>query len=508
MNVVINIVIRVLCLSVVASLAACRGYTPLPLPAPDSIGKQSRTNFVVILLDDMGTHDLGVSGNTFIETPAMDQLAREGVVLSQAYANAPNCAPSRAALMSGQYPTRTGVYTMMTGDIGNASRRKLLAAPNRAHLPERVYTLAEALRDSGYVTAHIGKWNLGTGPVRGPRGQGFDINIGGYRGGAKHYMAPYAQELPGLQSAPKGEYLTDRLNGEAVKFIEQHSDKPFFLYLSHFAPHFPIQAPAETNAKYERKRDEICAREPGHDYCDPRSHYPEYAAMLEHVDRGLNDVRAALKREGLDGNTVIVVTSDNGGYAWSNELQVSRGMKSQLYEGGIRVPMIWHVPRSRVAGRSNDTPVTLMDIYPTVLNMAGASPVGLQLDGSDLSPIVFKPDTSGAASLRKRPLFWYLPGYTVDSEVTDEALATPQVDRPFTQLPASVLRQGGWKLIRYYGDTPSELYDLSMDPKEQRDLFDATPVHARSMMKTLESWLRETGGVLDLPPNPAYGQGQ
>lgn len=469
---------------------------------------QRPPNFILIVLDDLGTHDLGFTGNTFVETPSLDALAKQGVVFTQAYANAPNCAPSRAALMSGQYPPRTGVYTMMTGEVGKSSRRKLQAAPNRAYLPESVYTLAEALRDQGYVTANIGKWNLGTGLVRGPLGQGFDVNVGGYRGGADHYMAPYNEHLPGLQQAPAGEYLTDRLNTETVHFIESHAEKPFFLYLPHFAPHFPIEAPSETVAKYQAKLDALCAQDAARTDCHAASFYPAYAAMLEHVDRGVGDIRATLARLGLDDNTVIVVTSDNGGYAWSDELQVLRGGKSQLYEGGIRVPMAWYVPRAQHAGSSQSLPVTLLDVYPTFLTMAGVSSIGLRLDGRDLSPLLGTAAGGSVQPLRQRPLFWYMPGYTQDTEPTPEGMMMPADDKPFTQLPAAVIRQGDWKLIRYYGDTPTELYDLSNDPMERYNLFDVAQSQARELMGTLENWLRNSGGALELPKNPDYRGGQ
>lgn len=487
-------------------LAGCWPWQNNTVVMPEK--PQRPPNFVLVVLDDVGTHDLGFSGNAFVETPALDALAHQSVTFTQAYATAPNCAPSRAALMSGQYALRTGVYTMMTGEPGLSARRKLQAAPNRPYLPESAYTLADALRDRGYVTANIGKWNLGTGLVRGPTGQGFDVNIGGYRGGAERYFAPYDSHLPGLQEAPVGEYLTDRLNTEAIRFIESHADKPFFLYLPHFAPHFPLEAPADTVAKYRAKRDALCAQDGSHDYCRADSLYPTYAAMLEHVDQGIAALRATLDRLGLADNTVIVVTSDNGGYAWSDELQVLRGGKSQLYEGGIRVPMVWHVPASRRTGTQQSLPVSLLDVYPTFLTLANASSVGLLLDGRDLSPVLGAAMGGDVSPLRHRPLYWYMPGYTQDTDASPDAESVSADDKPFTQVPAAVMRQGDWKLIRYYDDTPAELYDLSHDPTERYNLFDAAPERAGELMTALETWLRDNGGVVSLPPNPDYRRGQ
>ena len=252
-----------------------------------SVAAQKPMNFIVILLDDLGLHDVGFMGNDFVETPAIDRLAKDGVVFTQAYANSPNCAPSRAAILSGQYAPRTGVYTMATGDMGKAAERKLQTPKNNMFLSENVYTVAEMLRNHGYATASIGKWNLGHGVVRGPEGQGFDLNIAGHRGGmGQSYFAPYSTQLPNVQNAPAGEYLTDRLNAEAIQFISQHKSQPFFVYLAHYAPHFPIQAPADTKKKYEEKRKAFCGDKPRLTFCDMSNYYPEYAAMIEHIDRG------------------------------------------------------------------------------------------------------------------------------------------------------------------------------------------------------------------------------
>lgn len=469
-------------------------------------------NFIVILLDDLGLHDTGFMGNDFIETPAMDQLARDGVIFTQAYANAPNCAPSRAAIMSGQYAQRTGVYTMVSGDVGEAVQRKLQTPKNNMFLPEQIYTLAEMLRDHGYATASIGKWNLGHGAVRGPEGQGFDINIGGHRGGVgKSYYAPYSKDLPGLKVAPTDEYLTDRLNSEAIKFIAGNKNKPFFLYLSHYAPHFPIQAPRDTVKKYETKRDKFCGAAAALKYCDMTTHYPEYAAMVEHIDRGVAQLRQALQVSGLADNTVIVLMSDNGGYAWAQDPQALTGQKSQLYEGGIRVPMVWLVPEYS-SGLRVDIPVSGIDIYPTFAALAGVNIKQRVLDGKNISPLLTK-----AGKIPSRSLFWYFPAYALDSEVEDPNIKIgSDVNRNFSQIPATVMLRDGWKLIRYYSSHESnasdqsgdgvvpELYYLPDDPLEKNNRFPAEKKRGSDMMHELEGWLKNTGAPLVLPQNPAY----
>lgn len=457
-------------------------------------------NIIVVVLDDLGLHDLGATGNDFVETPAIDRLAREGIHFTQAYASAPNCAPSRAGLLTGQAAPRTGVYTMLSGDVGDSARRRVQTPKNQAFLPEAAVTLAELLRDHGYATAHIGKWNLGTGPVRGPTGQGFQVNVGGYRGGdvGKSYFAPYDPQLPGLQQAPPGEYLTDRLSREAVQFVEQHRAQPFFLYLSHFAPHFPIQAPADTVQKYRHKQAQACTGQPQLRYCTQHALYPEYAAMVEHIDRGMAALDTALERLALRERTVIVLLSDNGGYALVQDPAALRGQKSQLYEGGLRVPMLWRVP-GVAGGQQVREPVTALDVFPTLAALAGIDVAGLTLDGNNLAPL-----WQGGA-WPARDLFWYFPGYALNGE-GDTGMAVPVTvgDSGFQQVPAAVIRRGAWKLVSYYDGTPPELYDLAADPRETTNRYPAEPARAAPLQAALQQWLRATGGVEHLPRNPDY----
>jgi len=452
-----------------------------------------KPNIILILVDDMGWRDVGFMGNTFIETPALDKLAHEGLVFNDAYSNAPNCAPSRAAIMSGQYAPRTQVYTMMTGDMGDARLRRVLTPENKMYLEPSVITMAEMLKTAGYRTAQIGKWNLGSGKVRGPLGQGFDINIAGERNGYAHngYFAPYG--LPGLEKAPKGEYLTDRLTQETIKFIKQsNTNKPFFIYLAHFAPHFPFQAPDTLIKKYHTKKSSPVLNK------QPRDE--TYAAMIDSIDQGIGKIIDTLKEQGADKNTLIIFTSDNGGYEKFSYLEPLRGEKSSLYEGGIRVPMLLWWPGHIAPGKS-DEPVIGIDLYPTLMRAAGVNAVKQALDGSDLSPLFTAKSAEGHAAAQttfaRDALYWYFPAYIADSAETP-------VDEIFQQRPAAVIRKGDWKLIQHFDSPAVELYDLKQDLAESHNLAAQQPAKREELSAALQQWLKHMDAPLPLMPNPQY----
>jgi len=442
-------------------------------------------NILLIVLDDWGWRDAGFMGNDFIETPTLDKLARGGLVFQNAYSNSPNCASSRAAILSGQYAPRTEVYTMLTGDMGDARLRRVQTPPNKMYLEPRVITLAETLKTAGYRTAHIGKWNLGSGDVRGPTGQGFDLNIAGDRNGTARngHFAPY--ELPGLEQAPDGEYLTDRLTEEAITFIEQTSDAPFFIHLSHFAPHFPYQAPDPLVRKYQDKAASLDAN---------AINEPTYAAMVERIDMGIAKILAALEAKKQLNNTLVIVTSDNGGYEGISYLQPLRGQKSLLYEGGIRVPLLFSWPSHITPGKIQ-TPVMGIDFYPTLMAVAGIPAVNQTQDGESLLPLFSNPE----ASLQRDALYWYFPGYVAGNY--DKA-----ADTLFQQRPVAVIRQENWKLIVSLENGGRELYDLSSDPSEQHNLATSQKQIADQLTEKLQRWLKEMDAPLPLRPNPAYDQ--
>jgi arylsulfatase A-like enzyme len=440
-----------------------------------------KPNILLIVLDDWGWRDAGFMENNYIETPTLDKLANEGLIFQNAYSNSPNCASSRAAIMSGQYAPRTEVYTMMTGDMGDARLRRVQTPPNKMYLEPKVITLAETLKAAGYRTAHIGKWNLGSGDVRGPTGQGFDLNIAGDRNGTARngHFAPY--DLPGLEQAPAGEYLTDRLSAEAIGFIEQSSDKPFFIHLSHFAPHFPYQAPEALVQKYQAKSSSMDALTE-----------PLYAAMVERIDTGIGKIITALRAQNLLENTLIIVTSDNGGYEDISYMRPLRGQKSLLYEGGIRVPLLFSWP-GHIRPGATETPVMGIDFFPTLMQVAGVSSVNQTLDGKDISPLFNNSD----ADLQRDALYWYFPGYVAGNY--DKA-----ADTLFQQRPVAVIRQGDWKLILSLENDSRELYDLSKDPGEQHNLSVEQKLVAEGMAIKLHQWLKEMDAPLPLLPNPAY----
>jgi len=427
-------------------------------------GATRQPNFVFILIDDLGWTDLGFMGSRYYETPRIDALAAEGVVFKQAYSNAPNCAPTRACLMSGQYTPRHGVYTVGTPERGQAERRKLIPTPNTTELSTEHVTIAEALKPAGYTCACIGKWHLGDKAPYRPQDRGFDVVYDRSQRG--HY-------------AEDGQYLTDRLTDQSVKFIKACRDTPFFLYLSHHAVHTPIQAKPELTAKYERKTPAGGHRN------------PKYAAMIESMDQSVGRVLDTLDELGLVQNTVVFFFSDNGGYANATSIEPLRGSKGMLYEGGIRVPAIVRWPAVTRAGRVCDVPIIGIDFYPTMLEMAGTSkPAGYTLDGESLVPLLAE-----KTDLKRDAIFWHFPAYL-----------EPYNDgqRPWRTTPASVVRQGDWKLIEFFEDGRLELYNVRADISETKDLADEEPERAKTLHAKLAQWRQRVNAPVPRQLNPRF----
>lgn len=430
----------------------------------------AKPNIIFIYIDDLGWADVGFNGSTYYETPNIDQLASQGIIFSQAYANAPNCAPSRASVMTGQYTPRHKIYTVGTSARGKEEDRRMIPVPNTENLPLHYTTLAEALDDAGYTTGHFGKWHLGDTGFH-PEDQGFDVNVGGYKSGSPRggYFPPYNN--PKLADGPDGEYLTDRLTNEAIAFIEENKERAFFLYLSHYAVHTPIQAQADVIAKYERKAP------------DGDQKNPTYAAMIESADRSVGSVLEQIAALGLTENTLVVFYSDNGGAVQATSNQPLRGYKGMLYEGGIRVPLAVKWPARITAGQLNSTPVMGIDFYPTLLEIAGAETPVHNMDGVSLVPIF-----SGSGNLAARNLYWHFPAYL------EVPRGTPG---PWRTTPAGAIRSGDYKLIEFFENGILKLYNVREDPGESINLADQLPEKADLLHESLRDW-RETVGA-DMP---------
>ncbi len=445
-----------------------------------------KPNIILFLVDDMGWSDLGCFGSQYYETPNIDKLAKEGIKFTNAYANAPNCAPTRACLLSGQYTPRHGVYTVNDPVRGKLEDRKLVPPENRRILLSEKITIAEALKKGGYVSASMGKWHMGDPPELGPKAQGFDVNIAGDHHGhpPAGYFSPY--ELPNLKNAPKGEYLTDRLTEEAIQFIENNKDAPFFLYLPFYTVHTPIQAKKNLIEKFKAK--------PG----SSGQNNPEYAAMIASLDAGVGRILQKADELGLTENTFVLLSSDNGGVGGYEDLDIPinditsnaplRGGKGMLYEGGIRVPMIVRWPGFVKPGQVTDVPVISTDFYPTLLDVAGVdAPANYPMDGESLLPII-----KNGSTLNRNAIFWHFPAY-LQAGGTRELRTTP----------AGAIRRGNYKLIEFFEDGRLELYDLQNDIGETKNLAEELPEKTKELHNELKNWRQSLNA--DMPkPNPGY----
>ncbi|MCA9129505.1 MAG: sulfatase [Planctomycetales bacterium] len=493
-------------------------------------------NIILFLVDDLGWKDLGCYGSSFYETPHADALAQRGVRFTQAYAACHVCSPTRASILTGKYPARLQLTDWLPGRREFAFQQ-LSNAPITQYLPAAEITIAEALKQHGYATAHIGKWHLGEEPF-GPLNQGFDVQIPRWNKGwpKSGYYAPF--QFDGLDDKD-GQYLTDRLTDEAIQFMESHRSQPFFLYMSHFAVHDPIQGRKDLVAKYQSKRESLAEEhvpdfilegnpDAEHSY-DWRSRMallesPDYstfrvlpnrmakikqrqdnvqfAAMVEAMDESLGRICQQLEILNLAENTVILFFSDNGGMSAANfgnpERVVApnqldkafstsnlplRGAKGWLYEGGIRVPLIVYWPNLGAKGHVCDEPVISTDLFPTILEIAALDLLPEQhVDGLSLAKLV-----SGQRSSTDRPLFWHFPHYSNHG----------------MQSPGGAIRLGDYKLLEYFERGTIELFNLRDDISEQQDLAQRNPEKAAELLSLLRHW-REDIQASSMLPNPMY----
>jgi len=442
---------------------------------------REKPNIVFILMDDLGWKDVGYMGSEFYETPHIDQLARQGMIFNSAYANAANCAPTRASLLSGQYTPRHGVFTVAKSDRGETKDRRLIPVINSREISLDKITIAEAIRSEGYVSAAIGKWHIG----HSPQEQGFVFGMdrdSDYKGG--HFNE-------------RGDYLTDKLTDEAIKFITRNKNKPFFLYLAHHAVHTPIQAKKPLIEKYSNKEKRGC------------HNHSTYAAMIESMDESVGKIDGALKELGLSENTLLIFFSDNGGHGTYTCQKPLRGGKGMYYEGGIRVPMFVHWPGTVSAGTTCDYPVISTDFYPTFVELAGAEPPpSYPLDGKSMVPLL-----KGESHNEQEPIFWHFPAYLQAYKgMRDESR-----DPVFRTRPVSVIRKGDWKLLLFHeewildggkermvSNNSVELYNLDKDPGELKNLSNVETGKRNELLKNLMDWQQSLDAPVPKEANPNY----
>ncbi len=427
----------------------------------------------------MGWRDVGFMGSQYYETPNLNALAAEGMIFTNAYASASNCAPSRACLMSGQWTPRHGIYTVGSSERGKTNDRKLIPVRNKTILPDSQYTLAEALKDAGYIACHAGKWHLNEDPST----QGFDVNIGGSNAGNPgSYYPPYIN-IP-LEPSSGNSYLTDFIMDKILEFLKSVNNKPVFLYYAPYAVHTPIQPVSKLLPKYENKKEWN------------GQNNAEYATMVENLDIQIGRLISELKELGMFDNTFILFTSDNGGHYGITKQWPLRSGKGSYYEGGIREPMFAFWKGKISKGTKSDVPVTNLDFYPTIMEVAGIKkPEEKILDGQSLLPILIK-----SGNLRQRPLFWHFPVY-LEAYLKE---GDPTQDPLFRTRPGSAIRLGDWKLIQYFEYNDLELYNLTEDIGEKNNLTDSNPEKVKELLKMLESWRNEVNAPVPTQLNPQF----
>ena len=437
-----------------------------------------RSNIIIILTDDLGWRELGSYGNRFNQTPNLDRLADEGVKFTRAYAAAPVCSPTRAALMTGQYPGRTGITNYLEMKDTN-------------YLKPDYTTINELLSRVGYRTALVGKWHLTGDYEAGPDRKGFGrpelhnfdevIASETVYIGAGDYFYPYffMPELPQREPEFTGrkpeepEYLTDRLSGEAVEFIRRNSDRPFFLYLAHYSPHTVLAAKPELVRRYEQKPDSGILGGRGRG----EMNNPVLAAMIESIDVGVGRIMSTLDELGISDNTLLIFTSDNGGETGVTLNTPLWAGKSTIYEGGLRVPAIMRWPGRILKGTTSDVPIITADFFPTFLEVAGAQPDPRQLmDGVSLVPLFRMGGTLG-----RDALFWHYP------------LAQPRL---LAARSSGAILQGDFKLIEFFDTGEVELYNLRQDIGEQWNLARSMPQKAAGLRSALGEWRRRVGASM------------
>jgi len=439
----------------------------------------SKPNVLFIVVDDLGWNDVGLMGSPWFQTPNTDQLAREGMVFMQAYAGASNCAPSRASLMTGTATPRHGIYTVSPSARGNKKTRRLIPTKNTNFLEDDNPTIGDLFKEAGYVTGMFGKWHLGIDPLS----QGFDKNIAGGKNGnpgRDGYFSPY--NVPNIEDGPDGEYLPDRLTDEVINFITDNKEHPFFAYLPYYTVHTPLMSKQKLVDKYLNLPNIQSERQ------------AIYGAMVEAMDINIGRLLKSLTQLGLEKNTIVIFTSDNGGLTSISSLAPLRAGKGSYYEGGIRVPLIVKWPGKVNKESFNEVPVTNLDFYPTFREILGSNIESTELDGQSLLPIL------NEAPSEERSLVWHFPIYLqAYNGLTDGAR-----DVLFRTRPGSIIRKGKWKLHQYFENNELELYDLENDPGEKNNISNTNPLIVEILMKELNQWRKERNAPIPSELNPDY----
>jgi len=429
-------------------------------------------NILFIMADDLGWMDLACQGNKLVETPNLDRLAKHGMRFTDAYAAAPVCSPTRCAVLTGQAPARIGLTTHLPGMYFPKDNRPQPAVLTK-QLSKDYVTIAERMREAGYKSAFLGKWHIASSigkggkvaPELSPIGQGFDINIGGTSyGGPPSFFSPYRNAE--LKNGPEGEYLPNRLVDETINFISINKSNPWMTHLWFYTVHWPMQAPENLLEKYEARKG-------------PGLNDTRYGAMIEAMDIAIGRLLKALDEMGESKETLLIFTSDNGGFAGVSDCRPLRESKGHLYEGGIRVPMIVRWPDKVKAGTLCNTPVISMDFYPTFLEIANLNPGKQPIDGESLVPL-FKQ----TGELKRKAIYFHYPNYAwhMDNRL------------------GSVIREGDWKLIRNYDDNSLELYNLPMDISEKKNVANQNPKLAARLNQKLGNWLKATSAPMPRAP--------
>ena len=426
----------------------------------------SKPNVILINVDYLGWADLSFMGSNYYETPNIDKLAENGMIFYNAYAAAANCAPSRASMLSGKYTTEHEIYTVGNSERGNKKTRKLIPIKNNEIFDLDFFLISEMFKNEGYTNGIFGKWHLGPEGFY-PEQSGFDSNIGGCKKGGPGkggYFSPY--ENPKIEDGPDGEYLTDRIGDETVKFIEDNQNSLFFAYVPFYSVHTPIQSKEQYRKKYLNKT-------PGKYH-----NRPDYAAMIQSLDENVGKILKKIDELNLSEKTLIIFTSDNGGIRDISDQFPLRAGKGSYYEGGIKVPLIFSWKNKIKPKSKSFERVINIDFFPTLKSILGYKNDNLELDGVDLNPI-FQEE-----KIEERALYFHFPIYLEAYNVQKD----DGYDPIFRTRPGSVIIKDNWKLHNYFEDNILELYNLEDDVSELKDLSQENKEIALELFNELKKW--------------------